>query len=93
MISHATRRFWDLYDALPAEIEQQADEAYEQFKQNPSHPGLRFKEVNHKRSIWSARITEYYRVLGVRNGGEMVWFWIGTHSEYDRLLNQIRKGA
>lgn len=93
MISHATRRFWSLYHALPAEIRLRADEAYEQFQQNPTHSGLHFKEVNHKRNIWSVRINDDYRVVGVRNGGEMVWFWIGTHSEYDRLLNQLRKGA
>jgi hypothetical protein len=30
-----------------------------------------------------------YRVLGLRDGDEITWFWIGSHSEYDRLLEQV----
>jgi len=40
------------------------------------------------RSIFSARITAGYRTLGVREGDDMIWFWIGTHSEYDRLISR-----
>ena len=29
-----------------------------------------------------------YRAVGVREGNEMIWFWIGTHADYDRLLSQ-----
>ncbi len=32
------------------------------------------------------RVTDSYRAVGVRNDDEIVWFFIGTHAEYDRLL-------
>jgi hypothetical protein len=27
-----------------------------------------------------------HRVLGQLDGEDIVWFWIGTHAEYDKLL-------
>jgi hypothetical protein len=30
-----------------------------------------------------------YRALGVREGETMVWFWIGSHAEYDRLVRGL----
>jgi hypothetical protein len=32
------------------------------------------------------RVNQSYRALGVRTGDEIVWFWIGDHDEYERLL-------
>jgi len=34
----------------------------------------------------SVRINIDCRALGVRDGGDMIWFWIGSHAEYERLL-------
>jgi hypothetical protein len=28
----------------------------------------------------------HYRALAVADGSDLVWFWIGTHAEYDRIL-------
>ena len=36
--------------------------------------------------VWSVRINQNYRALGRRKGALIVWFWIGTHAEYDRLV-------
>lgn len=86
MKSYTTDEFWELYRALPEKIRRQAQEAHEQFERNPFHPGLNFEEVDKKRHLWSARITRGYRVLGIRDDGEITWFWIGTHREYDKLI-------
>jgi hypothetical protein len=89
MRSHLTTRFRRLLLALPPDIRRQAYRAYAQFKRDPSHPGLNFKLVNQREQMWSARINDYYRVLGIRDGGEITWFWVGEHREYERI---IRKG-
>jgi hypothetical protein len=34
------------------------------------------------------RIGLAYRALGVRDGEEIIWFWIGSHAHYDRLLRE-----
>jgi hypothetical protein len=85
MRSKRTPRFNDLFRALPADIRKQAYAAYRLFQRNPYHPSLHFKKVNP--TVYSARVGISYRVLGRREEDDLiVWFWIGTHAEYDRLL-------
>jgi hypothetical protein len=75
--------------ALPAPVRQQAREAYRLFKQNPQHPSLRFKRVHATRPVYSARINLDYRAVGIVDGDEVVWFWVGPHDEYTRLLKRL----
>ncbi len=89
MKSFTTERFRKLYRELPRDIRKQAREAYRQFMENPQHPGLQFKKISNQKSVYSARINLDYRVLGVRNQDEIVWFWIGSHSDYDKLLKNL----
>lgn len=87
MISRTTKRFRSALQALPQSVRRQAREAYRLFRDNPRHPSLSFKMVQAP-AIFSARIGLHYRALAVRSGEEVVWFWIGTHADYDRLLSQ-----
>lgn len=83
MRHRANPRFWACYHALPAEVRQLADRCYALLRQDPHHPSLHFKKVG---SLWSVRVGLHYRALAVERGSELVWFWIGTHAEYDRLV-------
>jgi hypothetical protein len=69
---------------LPEDIQKLADQAYEHLKQDPYYPALRFKKVGR---FWSARVGSNYRALAVEAPDGFVWFWIGTHAEYDRLID------
>ena len=89
MISRTTKRFRDALAKLPKEIQRQARESYQLFSEDPNHPSLRFKKVHVTEPIYSARINIEYRTLGIVDGEEIVWFWIGSHSEYDKLLTQL----
>lgn len=89
MNSRTTRRFRELLAALPAHVRQQAREAYRLFQQNPAHPGLRFKQVHADPPIYSARVGIGYRAVGVFDGNTVVWYWIGSHADYDKLLAQL----
>jgi hypothetical protein len=90
MKSHTTREFRELLAALPSTVREQARDAYRIFQQNPSHPGLRFKQVNPgPPPVYSARVSIGYRAVGTVDGGTVVWFWIGSHADYDRLLSQL----
>ena len=89
MKSHTTERFRKLFRALPADIQKQGREAYRLFQQNPHHPSLRFKQIVSK--IYSARITLDYRAVGTRDGDEIVWFWVGSHGDYDKIVAQLRR--
>jgi len=84
--ARATLKFWRLYASLPQEVQQQARKAYLTWKANPNHLSLRFKRVDEEEPIYSARVSGDYRVLGVLEGDTVIWFWIGDHGEYERLL-------
>ena len=59
------------------------------FDEDPSHPSLRFKQVHSTRPIFSARVTLNHPTLAVRKGDTWIWFWIGSHSDYDTLLERL----
>ena len=90
MISHTTERFRKLLANLPIDIRNQANESYSKFKNDPYYPGLHFKRVHSKRAIFAIRISKDYRSLGVLQGNEIIWFWIGSHSDYDKILKQFK---
>jgi hypothetical protein len=89
MNSRTTRRFRSLLVALPWHVRLQAREAYRLFQLNPAHPGLRFKMVHSDPAIYSARVGISYRALAVLEGDEVIWFWIGSHADYDKMLAQL----
>lgn len=89
MKSTRTREFHNLYDALPFVVQRQADKAYAQFQDDPDYAGLNFKPVGRDPIWYSVRIGINYRAVCTRDDdGTYVWFWIGSHAEYDKLLKQ-----
>jgi len=78
-----------MFAALPQPVQQQARAAYRQFQSDPSHPSLRFKKVHSTLPIYSARVSKNYRAVVQVEGNAVVWFWIGSHSEYDQLLRKF----
>jgi hypothetical protein len=86
MKSRATPQFWKLYRRLPVHIRQQGRKAYHLWKDDPNHPSLRFKSVEDVQHIYSVRVGAGYRALGVLESDTMVWFWIGGHDDYLRIL-------
>jgi hypothetical protein len=86
MNSKAALRFWKLYNQLSRREQQRVRKAYQIWKANPNTPGLRFKRVNQEEPIYSVRVSDDYRVLGLAEGDTIVWFWVGRHDEYLRIL-------
>jgi hypothetical protein len=79
-------RFWQYLEALPAQIQTLARRNYALLRENASHPSLQFKPLGGGR-LYSVRVGLHYRALGVPIDGGIQWFWIGSHAEYDRLIN------
>lgn len=86
MISHVNARFQRDFARLPERIKKQARRAYRRFKADPGHRSLEFKKLPPHDDIWSVRISDEYRAVGQREAERIVWFFIGTHAEYDALL-------
>ena len=79
----ASSSFWEAYDNLPKSVQNIADKNYELLKTNPKHPSLHFKKVG---GYWSVRVGLRYRALAVESDKDTVWFWIGSHAAYDKLI-------
>jgi hypothetical protein len=86
MQSRTTRQFWRLFSNLPFDVQQDAKRAYRLFQGNPAHPGLRFKKLEGDDDIYSVRIGLGYRALAVMKKDRVIWYWIGSHSDYDHLV-------
>ncbi len=89
MRSEGTTDFWAAYHQLPLHVREQARAAYRRFRDNPHHPSLHFRRVHATKPIYSARIGRGWRAVGVRTDDLMIWFWIGSHAEYDHLLASL----
>ncbi len=83
MRHRATPDFWYHYRQLPHDVQELADRCYELLKQAPRYPSLHFKQVDR---FWSVRVGLHYRALAVEQDTDLVWFWIGSHAKYDKLL-------
>jgi hypothetical protein len=81
----ATASFWERYNRLPESVRRQADRNFALLKRDPKHPSLHFKRVGR---FWSVRIGLKYRALAVEIENGLLWFWIGTHDEYEQTIQQ-----
>ena len=90
MTSQTTERFWKCHRNLPERTQKEAKKAFKLFEKNPYHPGLHFKRIHSTRPIYSIRITREYRALGILQNNMILWFWSGSHADYDHLVRQIR---
>lgn len=87
MRNRRTKEFRELFARLPRDVQKQAVDAYNIFKENPYHPALHFKCVNERKSLYSVRVNKSYRAVGKWQGDTIIWFFIGTHTDYDHLLS------
>jgi hypothetical protein len=79
----ASSAFWKAYSQLPTAVRELADKNYALLKENPQHPSLRFKKTG---QFWSVRVGLRYRALATETDNGLLWFWIGSHADYDALV-------
>jgi hypothetical protein len=83
-VSHqANPRLWRSYQALPKEIRDLA--VITLLKSDPKHSSLHFKKIG---LLWSVRVGLHYRALATEVGDDLMWFWIGSHAEYDSIVGR-----
>ena len=83
MIHFASPTFWRAFEKLPAQIQELANKNFALLNDNPDLPSLRLKKVG---PYWSVRVGMRYHALAVEIEEGLLWFWIGTHADYDRLI-------
>lgn len=88
MRSRTTERFRKAYNALPIAAKKKAEDTFKRWKKDPFHPSFSFKQVHTTELIFSVRIGITYRALARKDKNTMIWFWIGSHEEYNNLLKR-----
>lgn len=83
MKHYTSADFWDAYRKLPAEVRELADKNYELLKSNSRHPSLQLKRIE---ELWSIRVGQHYRAIGIDASDGIQWIWIGNHAEYDKII-------
>ena len=83
MKHYASSKFWSLYNELPQEVRSIADKNYELLRVDNQHPSLHFKRIG---ELWSVRAGLHYRALGLDVDDGIMWIWIGTHADYDKMI-------
>lgn len=81
-----TNRFWKCFETLPDPVQKVAKQRFELLKTNSLYPSLHFKKVG---KFWSVRAGIDHRALAVEDGEDFIWVWIGTHSEYERMIKEM----
>jgi hypothetical protein len=84
MNHYASPSFWAAYENLPDAVQRLANKNYELLKNDPKHPSLHLKKIQ---QYWSVRVGIHYRAIAVEIEDGLLWFWIGSHADYDRLLS------
>lgn len=87
MKSKSSKRFWRLFHALPSDVRTEARRAFKAFRKNSSDSNLHFKQVVPSRNYWSIQFGESYRAIGIRQGANIEWIWIGDHTEYEQIIH------
>lgn len=83
MRHYTSSDFWALYEMLPVDIQRLADKNHELLKENPRRPSLQLKRIE---ELWSVRVGQHYRAIGIDVLGGIQWIWIGSHAEYDKFI-------
>ena len=86
MTHFASPEFWEEYAKLPDHIQKLADKNFERLKENAQHPSLHMKKV---REFWSVRVGIGHRALAVQREDGLLWFWIGSHANYEAILKRL----
>lgn len=87
MIFKVRLSFWRAYDRIAPPIKVRAKAAWKFFARDPDHPSLCFKKLLAHGNLWSVRINEQNRAVGIRSGDTIERIWIGAHNEFDNLFS------
>jgi hypothetical protein len=89
-----TRDFRALFAELPPPIQRAARAAFRAFLIDPAHPALRHHALgdsrrgHHRANSFSVSITMQYRAIYTVDSDVNVWYWVGTHNDYENFIGR-----
>ena len=87
MKSSALPEFRDCLEQLSPSVQKTARKNFKLWQQNPTLKSLAFKKI--KSDLWSVRAGSGFRALATFDGDCYLWFWIGAHDKYERIIRDF----
>ena len=92
--SYCTQSFKKLLDKLPSNIQEDAQKAFEAWKENHSSIGFKPLAIT-SNVVWAGQVNTRYRALAKKDTDEngtstYHWFWIGSHEDYNNILKNLK---
>ena len=87
--SQTTDRFRKAFAHLPSHVKRKARAAYRLWRTDPYNSTLQFKRVHPTDPVYSVRVGIGWRALGAKTDDTIIWFWIGSHAEYENVLARL----
>ena len=95
MANYRTPEFKNLVSGFGSNIQKLVRREYLEYRKNPQSVGFEhrgyMKQNGIKRVIYKANVTGAYRAVAYKKGNDFIWWWFGTHQDYDRLLKHFTK--
>jgi hypothetical protein len=89
VISYTTDKFRKAFRNLPVPVQRKARKAFHLWRQDPGNPLLHYKQVHQIKPVYSIRIGLGRGAVGIKAENHMIWFWVGSHGAYDKLIKQL----
>lgn len=94
MENRRTKSYWKCLDKLGVNIDALLERTYDTWLNEPQSNGLEFTFLHDDPLVARVRVGDHYRAIMVIDGETAVWFWIGTHEDYNKYHNKpARKAA
>ncbi len=94
-MNRRTVAFHAMLAALPAHIQAAATAAFGMFLIDPQHPASDpthalsdQRRAQHWPGSTSVSVTIGYRAIYVVRNGVNLWYWIGSHADYDQFVGR-----
>jgi len=91
MLSETTEQFRNRLRDLPTDVRASARQTFLRWQADLRHPSLQFKRIHSRKPIYSVRIGIHWRALCNVENNKAIWFWIGSHTEYDVMIKKMRR--
>lgn len=88
MVNRRVRSYRKCLEKLGVDISTELERAYALWLENPQANSLGFKLLHDVPPVGRVKIGDHYRAIMVVDGDTAVWFWVGTHEDYNKFCRK-----
>jgi len=89
-VSKISDKYIKLFNSLSPKIQDLAVKTYLTWSSKPDTAGLNFERLRANPNWYSIRVGSHYKAIFYNADKMWIWHWIGTHEEYNKLIEGTR---